>query len=79
MRQKQLVSKVRQLLRKDLSKIIGAKCLELFNSGAIDKESYGNDYLLPKAVLYVALEEVRQSIRPVSDEGKDAVKNLQHF
>lgn len=51
----------------------------LYNSGGIDPELYGNDYTLPRVCLYVALKNVADQYRPVSDNVLKDAKNLEHF
>ena len=57
------------------------RALFLWKSGAINQdEQYSIDSFLPaRACLFVASETVRQSLKPVSIEGDEAVNNLQYF
>jgi len=49
----------------------------LLNSGAVSFEE--DPGLIAKSIYYVVLGDVRQNWRPLSDEGKAIVKNLEHF
>ena len=53
--------------------------LRLFDSGAVDTESYGNDFALPKIILTVSLENQAYQYMPFSPDYKKAVKNLRKF
>lgn len=63
----------------DLIEGIRNDAVRLFESGAIDTEKYTNDYLLPKIILTVAIENQIVQYYPLSSEGKKEVKNLKHF
>ena len=54
-------------------------CERLFECGGIDPEDFGNDYLLPKIVLSVALKNLSHQYFPLSKEAKAQAKNLEHF
>lgn len=54
-------------------------CQRLFNSGGIDPEEFGNDYLLPKIILHVALQNQADQYRPLQEEGREQANNLRNF
>lgn len=49
----------------------------LAKSGAVDME--GADGVTYKALLYAAMLDVAEDIKPLSSEGRDMVKNLRKF
>ena len=55
------------------------ECKRLLNSGGIDPENYGNDYTLPKILLYVALKNAAFQYKPFLDGSLKDAKNLEHF
>ena len=63
----------------DLIQDITKESMRLFNSGAIDTNQYENDYLLPRIILTVAIENQIKQYFPLCIEGKKEVKNLRHF
>jgi hypothetical protein len=62
----------------DCIKYIEKEADRLFNCGGIDTSSYENNYLLPKIILYVALRNLAEQYRPLSNAKKEA-DNLLHF
>ena len=54
-------------------------CNRLWETGAIATEQYENNYLLPKIILTVAIENQIRQYYPLSNEGKKEVRNLRHF
>jgi len=63
----------------DVSASIRKEADRLFSCGGVDAASYGDDYELPKAVLYAAIFNVRASRRPLSKRAKEDSANLEHF
>ena len=63
----------------ELMEAIRKECDRLYRSGGIDTSAYGDEMLLPKIFLTVSLQNQVDQYRPLSDEGKKAVKNLSHF
>jgi len=49
----------------------------LLRSGAVDSELDGG--IVAKAVLYAAMLDVADDIKPLSDEGRELAKNLKRF
>lgn len=58
---------------------IKTKAMELYRSGAIDPEAYGDDYRLPKILITAAAESEKGSLRPLHPEDKLTVANLRNF
>ena len=63
----------------DLIEGIRKECDKLFDSGGIDPKAYQNDWLLPKIILSVAIENQIWQYKPLSPEGKKEIANLKHF
>jgi len=62
------------------NKLIVKRAGELWGTGAFDPKAYGKgDYMLPSAVLSALDKEMAAIYRPLSNEGKALVKNLEHF
>jgi hypothetical protein len=66
-------------LKKGVNVLIDKEILKLLNSGAFDLKDYQNDFLLPKAVITAIAEEIKHQFRPLNDDGKKLVKNLEYF
>uniref|UniRef100_A0A6H2A1V6 Uncharacterized protein n=1 Tax=viral metagenome TaxID=1070528 RepID=A0A6H2A1V6_9ZZZZ len=60
-------------------KDIRATAERLFDSGAVDRESYEDDYLLPKIILTASLVDAADSWRPFDKKARRTVANLRHF
>jgi len=80
MTQKQFEQKYKRLvhtLRSDLV-VMGLKA---FNSGAINKTEYQDDYRLPKMILTAALKNVSEYYTPPGKDFKfrKEVNNIRHF
>lgn len=50
-----------------------------WNSGALDKSSYDDDFVLPKIVMTACCERMVHQWMPFSSEYRDIVANLKHF
>jgi hypothetical protein len=57
---------------------IEKEAVRLAQSGGIDLESYENNFLAPKICLYVALLNMAEEYRPLS-EYKEVANNLKNF
>lgn len=56
------------------------ECDRLFRSGGIDTSSFSDqEYVLPKILLIVALENTASGYRPPGDSYKKQIANLRHF
>lgn len=75
----QIFSEKIKSMMPDLINGVIKDCNHLFFSGAIDTEKYDDNYLLPKIILTVALENQKFQYAPLSDMGKKEVKNLMHI
>jgi len=54
--------------------------MRLFESGGIDPNKFDNDMLLPKIILYVALQNEAEQYRPLSSTYYSrTIANLKHF
>ncbi len=64
----------------DLIEGIRKECNRLYDSGAIDTSSYENDYVLPKIILTVAIENNARQYTPPDDKkyGRE-MANIRHF
>ena len=75
MTKKQCMQKVRELaqtMRQDLIE----EAERLFDSGAIEKKEYDDDYRLPKILITAAIKRRGDGFSPLADEGKAELKNL---
>jgi len=68
-----------EVLIKDAPAYLRKECARLFDSGGVDTESFGSEFLLPKIIYTVALENMVHLYMPLRSEGKEAVKNLRRF
>ena len=66
-------------MKKDVNQYIDKETLRLFECGGTNKESYGDDYELPKIVLCAVLKNLSFQYRPFSKAALEEVKNLEYF
>lgn len=66
-------------MKKDIGKYIDKETLRLFDSGAINKNSYEDDYVLPKIILTTTLKNLSFQYFPLTSEGKKEALNLERF
>lgn len=67
-------------MEQDTINFIRKESDRLFDCGAIDTESYEDNFILPKIVLTVALENLTKQIAlPDNKEYKKEIKNLRYF
>jgi len=78
MTKKEFTTKTKELI-KDCKKEISKESNRLFESGAIDPDDYKNDFVLPKIILTVALENWANNYYMLSKAAKQEVKNLKYF
>lgn len=78
MTKRQYMSKVRELLRTQNQSII-KRAEQLWHSGAIEPSEFKDDYILPKAVVYVLDHEAAESWRPLAAAHQSLIRNLEHF
>jgi hypothetical protein len=77
---KQAMKKIKEMMSKDGKTTLYARCEALLNSGGIDKGIYpGNEYTLPKIILYCALLDLAEQYRPLYERNKAEIKNLRNF
>jgi len=56
------------------------ECKHLIESGGLDlAEDQQNSFYSAKIVLHVALLEIADQLRPISQIGNESVENLKHF
>ena len=77
MTKKQALDKIKTLLNSRKSYIIN-EAERLLETGAIDLETWPNDYLIPRAVLHVAQKNIIASIG-VTPSMKPTIENLEKF
>jgi hypothetical protein len=71
--------KVDELIRRT-AKDLKTTCIRLYNSGAIDVEKYSpGDYALAKILFTAAMHDCKDNVRPLSDDFKEDLENLQSF
>lgn len=58
---------------------IEKECDKLYACGGVDPESYEDNYLLPKIILTVAIENQVHQYMPLNEADKKVVRNLRHF
>ena len=78
MKQAQFKEKIDEMMV-DLIEGIKKNCDKLYACGGIDPESYEDNYLLPKIILTVAIENQAHQYMPLNHQGKKAVRNLRYF
>lgn len=63
-----------------MADIVRQKAASYINSGAMDLSKYkSDDGTLAKVLLHVILGDLKDSLRPLSDEARKEVQNLKHF
>jgi len=78
MTKEQLIEKFEDMLP-NIEEYLRDEVIRLFDSGALDTEKWENNFLLPKLILTVALENCAHEYRPPHSFGKKDVANLRHF
>jgi hypothetical protein len=63
----------------DFTTFINKRAKELLNSGAVDLDTFDDDYQLPKIVLCAVLKDLTWQYMPLTQESKKLVKNLERF
>ena len=66
-------------MKRDINRYVDRETVRLFESGAINKDSYEDDYQLPKIILAAALKNLAFQYLPLTPEGKREVLNLERF
>ena len=74
----QFENKIKEMM-KDVIKETLKECTRLFESGAVDTESYENNFSLPKIILAVALEKMSDQYYPLFNGHSEEIRNLKHF
>lgn len=73
-----VMTRIHEMLSKSHTKII-EESERLLKSGGVNLESYDDDYLLPKIILYVALKNQAEQWKPFDKNALKDAKNLEHF
>lgn len=66
-------------LQKDLIPYMNELKNRAWSYGAFDKDSYDDDFQLPKIILCAVLNATKDQYMPFTPEGKKEVKNLSYF
>lgn len=67
-------------LLEQVNKIVDEELDRLINSGALDIENIEKgDYLMPKILLKISIENSIHNLNPLSNKAKEAYDNLKHF
>ena len=74
----QFKRKYRELVKQTADRLI-EKGDSALRSGAIDPERFEDNYLLPKIVITAALKSSIYDWRPLRDEHRKMVSNLEYF
>lgn len=83
MTREQFEAKIKELLIPN-EEFLMKEALRLFDSGAVDPESFGDDFILPRIIGYVALRNLADQIGPIrsfsANKGfRREIKNLERF
>ena len=76
---KKVLNKKIDFLISQISEQLKTDSLRAIMSGALDIDSYNDDYALPKIILSACLQNACLSVEPLSKSGKKEVKNLLNF
>lgn len=71
MTKEQFLSKVDEMTGEDFKKFIMERANKAWNSGAIDHDSFEDNYLLPKIFLSAMGEEIKFQYKPHSNKDID--------
>ena len=74
----QVIKKVEELLPQ-INELILEKTKKALNSGALDVESYENNFVLPKIILSAIGEEIKWQFKPLNQAALKARDNLVSF
>lgn len=66
-------------MAEDLPQHLISEGMRLFHSGGVDPEAFDDNYVLPKALLTLALEHNVGQYEIDTKEFRSTVKNLRHF
>jgi len=79
MTEEQFTKRIEELFAFGIDKMIKGECRRLFKSGAIDPENHGDDFLLPKLIMTVALQNIADQYMPSNTKVQREVRNLRRF
>ncbi len=63
-------------LRRNSSKMLDVYLDAALKSGSIDLDSFKDNYILPKAIICAALEDIRGQHRLIDPEHKKLIENI---
>lgn len=78
MTRKQAEKKISELIRNE-KELFWKKVQKGLDSGALNLDSYDDNYLLPKIVMCAVHGEMEWQYTPLTKEGKKEAKNLKLF
>jgi len=78
MTESQFSANLQALLTKLTPRLLD-EALRLYRSGAVDTEAYGNDYVLPRLILTVAIDNVASYYSPKATAALAEMRNLRRF
>ena len=78
MTKEQFLAKVEELIPQ-VNDLIRNKANTLTNSGAVDFESYDDDFLLAKIFMSAMGEEIKYQFKPLSKDALKERNNMIHF
>lgn len=62
-----------------MSKLIDSRVEKIIKSGCVDFDSYGDDFILPKAFISAIGTEIKFQFKPHTEQGIQDSKNIEHF
>ena len=78
MTKNQARKKTRELIRK-ASSLMREKLEKALVCGALDLDSYEDDYILPRIIVCALLEDAKYRFRPLHKDFKKEIDNLNRF
>lgn len=75
---KQITDKCNDIIE-NIDDMLKAKVQSALNSGALNIEEYNDDYIIPKAIISVALKSLADGYAPITRDAVRVADNLVHF
>jgi hypothetical protein len=63
----------------DMVQYVKERAEYYLRSGAIDMDEFDSDFVLPKVLLHVCLNDASGQYKPLWAEAQEVAKNLKHF
>jgi hypothetical protein len=63
----------------DMVEYVKKRAERYLSSGAIDMDEFDSDFVLPKVLLHVCLNDASDQYKPLWAEAQEVAKNLKHF